>query len=385
MKLLPMNLWRLLLLLPLTMPPAFGQAAGRSKAASKADQPEAMIRSFYREVVARRPHGIPEGRDMKILAPYLSKALLRRIDVVSACYRDWLRQNPDSNLKAPFGLFEDGLFSGANERASPTQFQIERTQPEKDGSFVVYLRLTLQEPPPEVWRVAAVVQRENGHFVVDDVIYLKDENRLIESRLSEDLSAGCDGPRWVGHRGSTAPKETQPEALIRSLYREVVARQPRGVPVDADMKIFAPYLSNALLQRIDVNIACQSDYYRQYPEPHTKSPFSEDGLFSGSNERSSPQAFLIQRTQAEKNGAFRVYVRLTRAYPEGRPLIWRVAAIVIREDGHLVVDDIIYLKDEEYEEDRLAEYLIDGGDGCDGPRWVGFEKQSNDPAPPKQN
>ena len=70
---------------------------------------------------------------------------------------------------------------------------------EKDGSFCVYVRLTLEEPPPEIWQVAAVVVQENGHFVVDDVIYLKDENRLVESRLSGYLSGGCDGPRWVGY------------------------------------------------------------------------------------------------------------------------------------------------------------------------------------------
>jgi hypothetical protein len=51
---------------------------------------------------------------------------------------------------------------------------------------------------PLVWHAAAIVVRESDHFVLDDVIYLKDENRDIESRLSEYLSAGCDGPRWVG-------------------------------------------------------------------------------------------------------------------------------------------------------------------------------------------
>lgn len=92
------------------------------------------------------------------------------------------------------------------------------------------------------------------------------------------------------------------------------------------------------------------------------------GPFSGDNERASPQTFLIERTQSEKDGSFRVYVRLTRAYPEGHPSIWRIAAIVIRENGHFVVNDIIYLKDEDYDEGRLSEGL---SGGCDGPRWVG--------------
>jgi hypothetical protein len=36
-----------------------------------------------------------------------------------------------------------------------------------------------------IWHVAPIALPENGHFVVDDVIYLKDEGRDVESRLSE--------------------------------------------------------------------------------------------------------------------------------------------------------------------------------------------------------
>ena len=164
-------------------------------------QPEPMVRSLYDEVVARHPIGIPEGADMKIFAPYLSKALLHRIDVAVACAADYDRQYPDPNLKPPFAWLESGLFSGDDEQASPRAFDIERTQSEKDGSFRVYVRLTWGTPPerPLIWRVAAIVVREDGHFAVDDVIYLKDESRVVDSRLSEYLSAGCDGPRWVGH------------------------------------------------------------------------------------------------------------------------------------------------------------------------------------------
>ncbi len=137
---------------------------------------------------------------MKIFAPYLSKALLHRIDVTIACAADYDRQYPDPNLKPTFAWLEAGLFSGGDERTEPRAFHIERTQSEKDGSFRVYVRLTWGEPPelPEIWHVAAIVVRENDHFVVDDVIYLKDERQKVDSRLTQSLSAGCDGPRWVG-------------------------------------------------------------------------------------------------------------------------------------------------------------------------------------------
>jgi hypothetical protein len=140
------------------------------------------------------------------------------------------------------------------------------------------------------------------------------------------------------------------------------------------MKIFAPYLRKALLHRMDLAIACVDDWYRQNPEPHLKPELGwlELGAFSGDNERASPQSFQIERTQSEKDGSFHVYVRLTRTDSEGRPSNWGVAVIVTKEKSQFVVDDIIYLKDQDYDESRLSEAL---SAGCSGPRWVGFGKQ----------
>jgi hypothetical protein len=158
-----------------------------------------MVGNLYREVIARHPVGIPGRVDMKVFAPYLSKALLHRIDLAIACSKDEARQQPDPHLKPAIAWLEAGLFSGDDEQASPRTFQIEGAQPQEDGSFRVTVRLTWGLPAsPWIWRVAAIVVQENGRFVVDDVIYLKDENRDVESRLSEYLSAGCDGGRWVG-------------------------------------------------------------------------------------------------------------------------------------------------------------------------------------------
>jgi len=77
---------------------------------------------------------------------------------------------------------------------------------EEDGSFRVYVRLTWDAPPekPLICRVAAVVVQEDGHFVLDDVIFLKDQNREAEARLSQYLSAGCDGTHWVGYGNKNA-------------------------------------------------------------------------------------------------------------------------------------------------------------------------------------
>jgi hypothetical protein len=378
-----MNLLRCIVLIPFATILALGQTADQSKSPGLPTQPEALVRSLYTQVVARHPHDIPEGADMKIFAPYLSTALLHRIDLAKDCSADWDRHNPEPHLKTEMASAY-GLFSGEGVESEPRAFQIEKTQSEKDGPSRVYVNLTWEKPPERswTWRVAAAVPRENGHYVVDDVIYVNDsiydrpEDRPPDRRLSEYLSAGCDGPRWTG---DSLPN--QPVALVRSLYQRVVARPPLGMLSGADWKIFAPYLSKALMHRIDLNIACEEDWHRQYPDPDLKPPVLEMGLFSGNDEKTEPRTFHIERTESEKDGSFRVYVRLTLGTPHTSSWwVWHVAAILVRENSRLVVDDVIYLKDEKGKlsvDYRLSEALSLSG-GCDGTRWVGNGGKRND-------
>jgi len=172
-----------------------------------------VVRSLYNEVVARHPVGIPKDADMKAFAPYLSKALLRQIDLAHACEDDYYRYHKDPNLKPPIEWLEFGLFTGGMENAAPGAFRVLGTESEKDGSFRVYVELIIMyglpaHPEPSVWYVATRVVRGNCKFVVDDVVFLKDYSTLEdEFRLSQVLKAGCNGPRWVG-RGDrrNAPK-----------------------------------------------------------------------------------------------------------------------------------------------------------------------------------
>lgn len=155
-----------------------------------------MVTNFYKEVVARHP--IVGLSDRNVFAPYLSKDLLHRFDDNSACFDDWARQNPGTTGKPPFAM-ELGIFSGDNERSEPQTFHIEKTEPGKDGSSLVYVKLTYTEPTFKLlWYVAVIVVRENGRPVVNDVIYLKDEDQPEESRLSQALKGfGCNGPRYA--------------------------------------------------------------------------------------------------------------------------------------------------------------------------------------------
>jgi hypothetical protein len=206
-----MNSKLLILFLQLMAPLALAEQAQRSQPASLPKQPRALVQSLYQQVMARQPIGIPKGADMKTFAPYLSKALLHRIDLAIACGADWYRQNPDPQLKPTFGWLELGLFSGGDEESTPSSFVVEGTQSQKDGSIRVYVKFTYEEPgePPWIWHVAAILIRENGQYVVDDVIYFDEWEGGAEARLSAILSIGCNGGRWVGLGENSRDQKTQ--------------------------------------------------------------------------------------------------------------------------------------------------------------------------------
>ena len=379
-----MNPLRCIILLNFTTTLALGQPVLRSKPTGS---PEAFVRSFYTEVIARHPHDIPNDADMKVFAPYFSAALIHKIDEGKACSADWDTHKPDPHLRAEKAS-EFEPFSGEVYSIDPQSFHIEKTQLHKDGSFRVYVSLAKKEPSGyrSSWRVAIVVKREADHYAIDDVVYINDAtydppaDKPPNPRLSEYLSAGCKGPSWGGY---SLPNE--PAALIQSLYRQVVARAPSGIPTGADWKIFAPYMSKTLLHKIDEFNSCVADWGRhQNPNLPEKAPFGifESGMFSGGAERGEPRAFHIQTMRPQKDGSTRVYVELkwwaTPVNPPDKysttidkPDIWRVAPIVVREDNRVVVDEVIFLKDPK--NDRDVDYRLsqDLSDGCKGPHYVG--------------
>jgi len=102
--------------------------------------------------------------------------------------------------------------------AEPTSAVVERTKPQKDGSFRVYLRLMRKEErpyfqPEHQWHGVAIVKSEGGRFVVDDLLLLEEDSGKIASRMSDSF-LGCIGPRWAGFEiaGCTAIIEAGQES-----------------------------------------------------------------------------------------------------------------------------------------------------------------------------
>ncbi len=179
---------------------ALSAAAQTTQRPTPRARPESTVRSVYREVQNRAPSGLLDGADMRLFAPYLSKALRQKIDLAEGCGKDWARQNRGQIIKAPFAWSEFGIFSGGVERTSPGHFHIESIHKAEDGAFQIVVVLAYRRGDGSVsWRVIDRVIQEEGHFVIDDVLFPKDATE-DGSTLTGILSEGCKVSHWIGSR-----------------------------------------------------------------------------------------------------------------------------------------------------------------------------------------
>jgi len=206
------------LALLLTTATAFAEGQTLTSSPKKAAKPDAVVRELYREVVALHPIGLPWGRNKDAFRPLLSKDLAGRFDTAWACESDYYRTHKDPSLKPEIEWLEFGVFSGGNEEASPATAAVERVEREGDGSFRAYVRLTYKDTYATYsdhhidprnsfnWRVAVIVIPERSRFLVNDVLFFKDEpkdTKEVDFTLSHLLTMGCDGARWVGYKDAS--------------------------------------------------------------------------------------------------------------------------------------------------------------------------------------
>jgi hypothetical protein len=195
--------------------------AASSRVSAAERQREAVVWKLYHEVVTHGSIGIPYGAERAAIWPLLSKRLIKILETGQACGSDWDRQNPGPDpstasrgeplpiLKPGFPWLEENLFSGWNEESAPSWAVVERSEAQKDRSYLVYVRLAYQDhgppdqpstfPPMHLQAVATVIS-ENRRLVIDDILLVFDGDESTEGkthRLS-DTFVGCDGPHWIG-------------------------------------------------------------------------------------------------------------------------------------------------------------------------------------------
>jgi hypothetical protein len=179
-------------------------ATHSGQSAAQESQPADVVQKLYREVVALHPLGVPYGAAKMAIWPLLSKRLVKVFETRNACDQDWGSKHRNANppLKPP-GFYEDGLFSGSNERGEINGAVVGSTNVQADGSYLVNVNvwsyfdggdLSLRTGQKHHWRVAARVISEDGQFVIDDILGFKgvfDYDKSVY--MSKMLPLGCRG------------------------------------------------------------------------------------------------------------------------------------------------------------------------------------------------
>jgi hypothetical protein len=173
-----------------------------------AAEPAAVVTAFYKTIVADKPLGIPEGKTKAALWPLMTPGLKKLLERVSACEADYIRKHAGSDEKPEYWWLETGLFSGHNEMALPSAFEIVNTESLGGNRHRVTVRFTYHDQPGEgqladpaasfQWRSALVVACSQQQCLVDDFIPFDIDTAKPLQPLSESFGS-CKGARWVGN------------------------------------------------------------------------------------------------------------------------------------------------------------------------------------------
>jgi len=154
------------------------------------------VRMFYADITKYPQLGIPSGRARKALWPLLSDRLAQEIDDLEACDKDYYRRYGKilraNTYKPATPWFEEGLFTGPDEAATPPSFRILGSRSVGTNQVDVLLAFKVDWGEVE-GDVTALL--ENGRWVIDDYAAMYSNDKL--SRLSEGYST-CKNGRWVG-------------------------------------------------------------------------------------------------------------------------------------------------------------------------------------------
>ncbi len=152
--------------------------------AHAAERPQDVVERFYTIHVAGRPSGLPDGKELEKLAPLFSERLHALI-VNALKYRDaMMKEHPDDKPPYVDGDMFTSVFEG------PRAFKILGV----DGDKV---RVQFSDEPNITWQDTILVKEENGHYVIDDILFggLGDFNppgRLTDRLRFEDVSVSVE-------------------------------------------------------------------------------------------------------------------------------------------------------------------------------------------------
>ena len=173
-----------------------------SAAPTKANEPASVARAFYWAYLKTPASGLLVGESRSALSPFLTPRLLRVLDDAKACQDAWTRQQPQGNTdKPPF--VDCCLFSSVPD-GMPTSSSVGKSESLPDGRSMVIVNFMRKDPPgtyadPAIplgtirWRDTLLLQRMEGRYFVDDVLFIDDRPPRTEQLLSESFRSCKDG------------------------------------------------------------------------------------------------------------------------------------------------------------------------------------------------
>jgi hypothetical protein len=154
------------------------------------DGPSTVVEQFYSTYLSDRRGGLPSGRQLERLRPFLSDNLNRFIVAALQYQERFIASHPDEPqrtgppviYKPPFvdGDYFSSMFEG------PKSFEVARTEPGPNGSWRVHVHFWYDRSLPG-WEDVIVVTDQRGRYVIDDVLFSGAGPFNPSGRLSDRL------------------------------------------------------------------------------------------------------------------------------------------------------------------------------------------------------
>lgn len=133
--------------------------------------------------------------------------------------------------------------------------------------------------------------------------------------------------------GARAAAQQTPREVAKGFYALVVSEDPSGLPDDAEMRLFRPYLSRDLRTLFARARTVQARAAREHPDE--KPPLVEGCLFSCAFE--GPKRFSVGRPKV--SGRF-AYVAIRQDAGPGENAEWTDTLVLVKEGGRWLVWDV---------------------------------------------
>jgi len=152
--------------------------------------PRTVVAKFFAVYIKQETYGLLEGKNREQLKPFLSRRLLKQLDDVVACEKDWERQQPkDSTDKPPY--IDCCLFSIPD--GMPTSYHVASVEKQEDGRYKVIVNLKMDAGGDHIaWREAMIVVREGEGFRIDDAYDPDRDSTTLTLQFTE-----CKDGKWM--------------------------------------------------------------------------------------------------------------------------------------------------------------------------------------------